>query len=304
MSRTRLRRTLGASRLARRLTDSPPIGRVIAATTHSRLVRPSLTYVARELSAAERTGRYRVRYGDLTVYLRHNTSDSSILDEVFLKRIYEPPAALDAQLNLLKHPLRIADLGANIGLFGAFALARWLGARVLAFEPHPRNAALLRRTVAANDLGEHWKVIEACAHTADGQLPFVMDHFSDSHVLEPIAEGRERELAPELVAAVDVFPLLRGVDLIKIDIEGGEWALLADPRFAELTAVAIAIEYHPRLAPGPEPRVQACGALHNAGYAIQEVFHDPRGHGMLWAWREAGPARAENHVRRSRSAQR
>jgi FkbM family methyltransferase len=294
-----LRRKLGASRIVRRLTDSPLVARMIVATTLGRLLRPSLAYILRELTGTHRTARYRLRYGELTAYLRHNTTDSSILDEVFLRRIYEPPAAVDRQLRLLEDPLRIADLGANIGLFGAFALVRWPGARLLAFEPEPRNSALLRRTIAANRLAGRWTLIEACAHTADGQLPFALDHFSDSHVLDSSAQGRERELARMLVAAVDVFPLLGDMDLIKIDIEGGEWALLADPRLSELTAVAIAIEYHPHLAPGPEPQAEASSTLQNAGYAIQEVFRDARGHGMLWAWREAEAGRARIERRHS-----
>jgi FkbM family methyltransferase len=288
---------LGGSPLVRRITDSPPVGRVIAAATHGRLVRPSLAYTVRELSCVHRTASYRLRYGDRTVHLRHSTTDGSILDEIFLRRIYEPPLPVDAALNALRRPLRIADLGANVGLFGTFAFERWPVARLLAFEPHPGNAALLRRTIAANGLQDRWTLIEACAYTEDTQLPFVSDHFSDSHVREardPQAARAEGAAADpraedaggpedELVAAVDVFPLLTDIDLIKIDIEGGEWALLADPRFARLSATAIAIEYHPHLAPGPGARALATEALDRAGYDVHEVFHDPRGHGMLWA---------------------
>ncbi len=31
---------------------------------------------------------------------------------------------------------------------------------------------------------------------------------------------------------------------MKIDIEGAEWALLADPRFRELRAPVVGLEYH------------------------------------------------------------
>jgi FkbM family methyltransferase len=273
----RLRRSLGASPVVRRITDSQPIGRVIAAAAHGRLVRPSLAYTVRELSGAHRTARYRLRYGDRVVHLRHNTTDASILDEIFLQRIYEPPPAVDARLNALRRPLRIADLGANAGLFGAFAFERWPVARLLALEPHPQNAALLRRTIAANGLQDRWTLIEACAYTTDTRLPFAVGHFSDSHVRAGLGPD------DELVAAIDVFPLLADIDLIKIDIEGGEWALLADPRLPRAPATAIAIEYHPHLAPGPDARASAVAALTQAGYDVHEVFHDPRGHGMLWA---------------------
>jgi FkbM family methyltransferase len=260
---------------------------VIAATAHGRLLRPSLAYTLRECSGSHRTASYRLRYGDRVVHLRHNTTDGSILDEIFLKRIYEPPPAVEARLNALGRDLRIADLGANIGLFGAFAFARWRVAQLVAFEPHPANAALLRRTIADSELDERWRLIEACAYTADTRLPFALDQFSDSHVAGAAQAGHEGRPASELVDAVDAFALLGDVDLIKIDIEGGEWALLGDPRLRGLAPAPIALEYHPHLAPGSDARGAAIAALRQAGYDVHEVFHDRRGHGMLWAWATA-----------------
>jgi FkbM family methyltransferase len=274
----------------RAVTDSPPVGRLIAAGARGRLVHRSAAFAMRELSGARRTDGYRLRGSELTVHVRHNTTDSSILDEIFLRRIYEPPRAVEERLRALERAPRIADLGANVGLFGAFALTRWPGATLLALEPHPQNAALLRRTVAVNHLADRWSVLEACAYHADGQLPFAVDHFSDSHVLAAsAADDGGGEPASALVDALDVFPLLKDIDLVKIDIEGGEWALLGDPRMAELGAVAIALEYHPHLAPGPDARAEATRRLQGAGYTVEDVFRDPRGHGMLWAWRQARP---------------
>ena len=43
-------------------------------------------------------------------------------------------------------------------------------------------------------------------------------------------------------------------DLVKIDIEGGEWPILTDPRFAQLPTPALVIEYHPAGCPGPDPQ--------------------------------------------------
>jgi FkbM family methyltransferase len=290
MRSSRLRRSLGGTRLGRAVTDSPPVARAIAATAHGRLLRPSFAYTLRECSGAHRIAAYRLRYGNRIVHLRHNTTDSSILDEIFLQRIYEPPPAVDARLNALGRDLRIADLGANIGLFGAFAFARWRVAQLVAFEPHPANAALLRRTIADNELDERWTLIEACAYTANTRLPFALDQFSDSHVAGAARaphDGDDGPPAIDLVAAVDAFALLGDADLIKIDIEGGEWALLGDPRLRGLAPTPIALEYHPHLAPGSDARGAAIAALRQAGYDVHEVFHDRRGHGMLWAWATA-----------------
>ncbi len=288
MRGSHLRQKLGATRPVRWFTDQPPVARAIAAVTRASLVQPSVAFAARELTGRRYTRTYRLRDGGLLVSLRHASTDASVLDEVFLARIYEPPAPVSERLAALDRPLRIADLGANVGLFGAFAFSRWPVAQVVAFEPHPGNAALVQEAIDANELADRWTLIAACAFTHDTRLPFTLDNFSDSHV------GRSGDPAAAdgtvLVAAVDVFERCGDADLVKIDIEGGEWALLADARLEQLPAAAIAIEYHPLMAPGSDTRALATAALERAGYTVAPVSHDARGNGMLWAWRAAEPA--------------
>jgi hypothetical protein len=87
------------------------------------------------------------------------------------------------------------------------------------------------------------------------------------------------------VPMVDVMPRLADADLVKIDIEGGEWALLADPRFAE--ARAVVLEYHPYGCPTDDPRRSAHELLHAHGFEVTPLFYEPdNGVGMLWATRE------------------
>lgn len=172
----------------------------------------------------------------------------------------------------------IVDLGANIGLFGAFILGRFPDARVTGFEPEPSNAVLHRRTIAAND-GASWELVEAAAATVDGTVQFTAGGSTTGHV----GDGNLT------VVSVDVFSYLEGVDLLKIDIEGAEWALLADPRFAGVSARAVALEYHPRGCPSSDARAAAHETLRAAGY--DTVDHDSpsfaglANQGMVWAWK-------------------
>jgi hypothetical protein len=88
------------------------------------------------------------------------------------------------------------------------------------------------------------------------------------------------------VESRDVFPYLRDADLVKFDIEGGEWELIADPRFSELDAKAVVFEYHPEYGPRERAEELLLAALHAAGYRTGA----PRpgwDAGMLWAWRPA-----------------
>jgi hypothetical protein len=83
------------------------------------------------------------------------------------------------------------------------------------------------------------------------------------------------------VPARDVFGYLEDVDILKIDIEGGEWALLDDPRFADVSPELLFLEYHPHLCPSADPRGRALRALRQGGYEVKEVFSTPRGIGLL-----------------------
>ena len=80
------------------------------------------------------------------------------------------------------------------------------------------------------------------------------------------------------VPGLDIFPFLDDVDLLKMDIEGGEWSLLADPRFG--AARAVVLEYHPMMCPGPDPRVLVKELLSARGYEVI-VDDEP----MAWAVR-------------------
>ena len=121
-------------------------------------------------------------------------------------------------------------------------------------------------------------MIAACADVRDGTVPFGISEFTTSRI--------ESTSTATTVPAVDVFPYLDDVDLLKIDIEGAEWPLLADSRFATVPASAIALEYHPHNCPEADAGSLARRLLEQAGYRTVETgFELPPGHGMLWAWR-------------------
>ncbi len=176
----------------------------------------------------------------------------------------------------------MVDLGANIGLFGIFMLERDPGARIFAVEADPANAEILRRCIAANvGLGD-WQVIEAVASVQEGSVAFVAGRHSLSHIAGPGEPGVE-------VPALDVFPLLEGADLLKMDIEGGEWPILADPRLAATAVRALVLEYHAFSCPEPNARVAATEALTRAGFEVQPAGGTDD-YGVVWAWRPAPTA--------------
>ena len=173
------------------------------------------------------------------------------------------------------------------------------------FEPYPRNAQVLRRCIEANALGERWRLVEACAGTSEGTVEFD----SAVHLSGVASGGRELAgkrdeisaafpfmagtplLSPErhVVAVQDVLPAAMEVDLLKIDIEGGEWQILSDPRFKATAAAGLALEYHATDGDGSGARAKAHRLLDGAGFQTLQGTHDEQA-GVIWAWRDTPAA--------------
>jgi FkbM family methyltransferase len=266
-----VRRAIDRSARLRTVAKSRPAQHLIATTRASRIAKPSGAFGARQFATRGRCARYEI--GGTPVYVRHGTRDVAIMVEIFGSRpIYEPP---DEVARLLEQPLRILDLGGNVGLFDAVALDRFDVTDLRSYEPDPANLKLLRATAGATP---QWHVIEAAAGTERGTLPFLIDRFCETR------SARDGE-AGVLVPVRDVRAE-SACDLLKMDIEGGEWPILADPRLDGFARV-IVVEWHtlgpPELSTAP---LVASRLLTERGYPHQlELPREHDGNGITWAWR-------------------
>jgi FkbM family methyltransferase len=244
----------------------------------ARTVQPAAAFVIRDTITSGGVCAYRLRSSGLQVAIRHHTGDVETLGEVFHHRFYEPSSNVNVAL---QHVTKVVDLGANIGLFGVFAAFRWPDAEILAFEPDPANADVHEQTMAINALGERWKIIRAAAGPRNGCAAFVPNRIANSH----LATAGESACTVD-VPVHDVLPHLAVADLVKMDIEGGEWAIVGDSRFRTNPPRVLVLEYHSRFCPTGDPRSSAEAAARAAGLSVQSMFyHRDRGYGMLWAWR-------------------
>jgi FkbM family methyltransferase len=274
-----MRRRLNAIPALRRVLTWRPVERLVALLNRSRVVEGARgRFLAREVLARGSVASYRVTGAGTPVLLRHGTPDVVTLDEVFLARDYDLPGPVSQALAGLDRGPRVVDLGANAGYFGAFVLGRFPDAELVAVEPDPDNAELLRRAVAASGRAERWRVVEACAATREGTVRFLAGRHSLSRLAGEDEPGIE-------VAAVDAFEHLEGADLAKVDIEGAEWPLLADPRLGRGSLRAIVVEYHPAGCPEPEPGPAARRLLADAGFEVLDGSQRGDGYGVVWGWK-------------------
>jgi FkbM family methyltransferase len=260
------------------VTDALARHRVAQRTAAAFVTARPFRFLACDLVCGKRLARHQLRDAAWTFCIHHGTTDVAVLDEIFRLGHYSLP--LNAPLPREGRPLRVVDLGAHIGLFGLFVLRRYPSAHVVAFEPDPRNFRALSCTVRSNrPRTDHWEAVQACATPANGT----------AHLLAEESLGCRMVPASEpgsiTVAARDVFPYLTDVDLLKIDIEGGEWALLDDSRFAYVSPQLLFLEYHTHLCASADPRRRAIETLQRHGYEVRDVFTMARGIGLLRAVR-------------------
>jgi len=263
----------------------------------ARVVRESLRFAALQ-TGPRRVAGYHLRDSGAMVFLRHRTRDVNILNEIFGGTgghdSYEPPEPVARLLDSKPAPV-IFDLGGNIGLFAVYALGRWPGSTVQSFEPDPTNLAVLRQTFAENELGERWSFSDVAVSNEKGELEFVAGLSADSYLSGGVGGG-EVDTSAETTAGghtitvqtVDFFATEPRGDLLKMDIEGGEWAILTDPRFAELKVDILVMEWHARGCPFPDPHEGIVRLLRQSGYDHLEEISGASGSGsgVLWAWKE------------------
>ncbi|HMJ33987.1 MAG TPA: FkbM family methyltransferase [Baekduia sp.] len=271
------RRAINQSGTLRRIVKSGQVQHLIQTERAARALQP----VGRFLAGQQRrdgVGAYTLRATGTRVHLRHGTRDVHIFNEIFgsAAAAYEPPA--EAELRL-RGPIRVADVGANVGLFGVYAAGRWDVQTLHSFEPDPSNLELLAATVASHPLGDRWTVSPVAVSNCVGSMPFVAGRFSESRR----ATSEEDSID---VPMVDFFDAVGSVDLLKIDIEGGEWRILDDPRFAALDAAVVVMEWHTVGSSHADPHAAARAALTDAGLVQQHETPAPHGsNGVIWAWR-------------------
>jgi FkbM family methyltransferase len=257
----------------------PRIEPYVSAALRGRLVRESARFTARELRGARSTHVYRVRENHLGVQIQHGTPDVLTLDQAFYQHVYEPPGTVIAALQALDRPLRALDLGANIGMWGLWLHGRFPVEHLQALEPDPENAAKHRRQIALNRLDGAWELAQAAATCSDGPVAFTIGQATTGRI-ETTGRGHTAT-----VDGLDIFSLLDAVDLLKIDIEGAEWPILADPRITEIQVPVVMLEYHPHGAPTDGPEDDARRALTSAGFRTQSLHGADDGTGIVWGWR-------------------
>ncbi|WP_280473281.1 FkbM family methyltransferase [Nocardia asiatica] len=144
-------------------------------------------------------------------------SDEAVIRETWVENVYQIHAS-----DLTRKGGTVVDIGANIGAVAVYAAS--LGdVRVLAVEPEPDNLKYLRQNIDDNGV-----TVEVCEAAVSGHrgVGYIMEGHGHSVLhLDPQPNSVE---VPVLTLA-DLFDRyeIGECDVLKVDIEGAEYPLIA-----------------------------------------------------------------------------
>ena len=207
---------------------------------------------------------YDIRYSDLLSFCPQ-------WQDIFVKRVLAFESASPSP--------RILDCGANVGLASLFFHRLYPQARITAFEADPSLFQMLDANLKANGAAAV-EIRHAAIWTSTGTLTFRCEG-SDSGMID--------SLPGAVAGAATTVPSLRlrdvleaePVDLMKLDIEGAEDAVLADcePMLHRVKALVMDLhEFDPaqRQAPRVLERLTRAGFTYAADDFVALPWREPR----------------------------
>lgn len=177
------------------------------------------------------------KYGK--IYLRKNSSDIGIFNQIFIDKEYD--------IKLSFEPRCIVDCGANIGLTSLFFAVKYPLATIFSFEPEAENFKILKTNT---QLFPKIIPVNKAIWSKDGVISLVKSNSFDSHsVIEPVRNSDTVD-SITVKSILDEYSL-PGIDVLKMDIEGGEKEIFEAETQSWLPKIKVLIiELHDRMKPG------------------------------------------------------
>ncbi len=143
----------------------------------------------------------------------------------------------------------ILDCGSHIGISVLFFKSLYPDARIIAFEPHPENFALLQRNITQNNLRGVWAV-NAAITDKNREITFYINQeldnwwtLSGSVIKEKVIAEYEPKPTVQMGLTLSSF-LTIPVDLIKLDVQGIEQTILKEIQHSLYQISHLKMEYH------------------------------------------------------------
>lgn len=169
-----------------------------------------------------------------------------------------------------KQDLTIIDIGANVGLFTIFCST--VAKKIISVEPTPTHCELLRFNVSKLD---NVQVVEKAISDKAGDCLF---YINDSNsTMNSFEYKTNKSIVVEVTTLTDLVKDLETVDLIKVDIEGGEVQALSKQQIQNVASKVSNwfVEVHPTNTGSiDQNRIILETRFKDCGYSIHRVSAD------------------------------
>jgi FkbM family methyltransferase len=170
----------------------------------------------------------------VTFHFRNGLRFTAVLGHYDTSAISEIWANDEYRLKEFENPHLVLDLGAHKGAFALHAARRYPGAMIVCVEPLPANAALLEWNVQQNGLQDRITIAQAAVSNKNGTARL---DTSGKDAGGKIARTGITVKTIDINAFLDLKP-----DLVKVDIEGGEYRILNSKTLPRIPSLVM--EWH------------------------------------------------------------
>ena len=157
---------------------------------------------------------------------------------------------LEAEYDFIEHIVdkpslnSVVDVGANIGLFSIYILSKWPSVKMYSIEPSQSTYQILEQNRKLNP-NLNWQTFRYALWKHNGHVNFENKEYSTGSRINLDLK------TTEIVPAINLPTLLSKcgvpVDVMKLDIEGAEEAVLTDNQDTLQSINTLIIEIHPHL---------------------------------------------------------
>jgi FkbM family methyltransferase len=177
--------------------------------------------------------------------LRRFAGDLDIFFEVFWNRTYRLPVG-----HIQQPILSVLDLGANTGISTAYFYTCFPDAKFYCVEPLADHIRLLETNLSGLIPIDNLQWLQAAIGSKDGSGALIESRYTYNTKVKEDTDGSLKVIS---MPSVFSFFSLEEVDLVKMDIEGAEAVVFADPSCQQWLpkTEAIAIELHDDSGFGP-----------------------------------------------------
>lgn len=220
-------------------------------------------------------------FGKTVMLTMRNEGDYAVANELFLDHQYRQ---CDEVIKSAEHA--VIDIGGHLGFFSLYASLLNSKVPIYAFEPHIGNFELLKKNLKDNRVRNVTAKNLAVSNEL-GEVDLLISkedlNHSTVHAIEPTDEVQKVQ-AITLEKILDRHRIGQ-VDLLKIDCEGAEFAILEDSPSKVLDKMSnIFLEYHDWV-PGKDHR-QLKKLLETRGFKVEDYPNSKMKElGFLWCQR-------------------